>query len=356
MEDNEVANFIKVWTIASICLSYAYFISSKLPKGIPKLISLLPVFYLFFVTLPLSLHTIHLVSTSAFFLVWLASSNLLLFSFDLPPLSPPPQSLFRFISLACFPIKLRSTSICNQNWEKSPIIILSLAVVKFILLIVLFNIYDYRYLMRAFLRLLYLMMIDCCINLYYRKVVLALCTVPARALFGFELELQFDKPYLATSLQEFWGRRWNLVVSNVLRPTVYVPVKLAAGRVVGRRWASLLAVVAAFVVSGLMHELLYYYMNRVGPTWEVTWFFVIHGVCVAAEVAVKKKFNEKDSSLLLPAAVSGPLTVGFVGVTAVWLLFPQILRNGAVERVFAEYEMFVDFLWSTLTNFVISFS
>ncbi|CAN1238671.1 Long-chain-alcohol O-fatty-acyltransferase, partial [Linum grandiflorum] len=179
-------------------------------------------------------------------------------------------------------------------------------------------------------------------------VVLALCTVPARALFGFELELQFDKPYLATSLQEFWGRRWNLVVSNVLRPTVYVPVKL--------RWASLLAVVAAFVVSGLMHELLYYYMNRVGPTWEVTWFFVIHGVCVAAEVAVKKKFNEKDSSLLLPAAVSGPLTVGFVGVTAVWLLFPQILRNGAVERVFAEYEMFVDFLWSTLTNFVISFS
>ncbi|CAN0826062.1 Probable long-chain-alcohol O-fatty-acyltransferase 2 [Linum grandiflorum] len=144
MEDNEVANFIKVWTIASICLSYAYFISSKLPKGIPKLISLLPVFYLFFVTLPLSLHTIHLVSTSAFFLVWLASSNLLLFSFDLPPLSPPPQSLFRFISLACFPIKLRSTSICNQNWEKSPIIILSLAVVKFILLIVLFNIYDYR--------------------------------------------------------------------------------------------------------------------------------------------------------------------------------------------------------------------
>uniref|UniRef100_A0A2N9ISK3 Uncharacterized protein n=1 Tax=Fagus sylvatica TaxID=28930 RepID=A0A2N9ISK3_FAGSY len=31
------------------------------------------------------------------------------------------------------------------------------------------------------------------------------------ALVGVELEPQFDEPYLATSLQDFWGRRWNLM-------------------------------------------------------------------------------------------------------------------------------------------------
>ncbi|CAN1340115.1 Probable long-chain-alcohol O-fatty-acyltransferase 5 [Linum perenne] len=347
--EEEVIGFIKVWTWATLCLSYAYFISSKLNKGIPRLLSLIPVFYLFFITLPLSLNSIHLGCTSAFFLAWLATSKLLLFSFDLPPLSPPPPRLIHFISIACLPIKLRSN--LNNHDPATPSVPKSkiLFLIKFILLLTLFSIYDYRHLMHPyFIFALY------CLHLYLElELVLALCALPARALFGFELEPQFDEPYLSTSLQDFWGRRWNLIVTNILRPTVYLPIRHVAGLVIGRRWSSLPAVVATFAVSGLMHELMYYYMNRVRPTWEVTWFFVIHGVCVAVEVAFKKKINRKD---WLPPVVSVPLTVGFVGVTGVWLFFPQILRNGAVERVIAEYSLFVRFFWTRFTNFLPSFS
>ncbi|CAN1799448.1 Probable long-chain-alcohol O-fatty-acyltransferase 1 [Linum perenne] len=309
--EEEVIGFIKVWTWATLCLSYAYFISSKLNKGIPRLLSLIPVFYLFFITLPLSLNSIHLGCTSAFFLAWLATSKLLLFSFDLPPLSPPPPRLIHFISIACLPIKLRSN--LNNHDPATPSVPKSkiLFLIKFILLLTLFSIYDYRHLMHPyFIFALY------CLHLYLElELVLALCALPARALFGFELEPQFDEPYLSTSLQDFWGRRWNLIVTNILRPTVYLPM--------------------------------------VRPTWEVTWFFVIHGVCVAVEVAFKKKINRKD---WLPPVVSVPLTVGFVGVTGVWLFFPQILRNGAVERVIAEYSLFVRFFWTRFTNFLPSFS
>ncbi|KAK4360075.1 hypothetical protein RND71_022304 [Anisodus tanguticus] len=41
-----------------------------------------------------------------------------------------------------------------------------------------------------------------------------------------ELEPPFDEPYKTSSLQDFWRRRWNLMVTNILRPTVYDPVRI----------------------------------------------------------------------------------------------------------------------------------
>ncbi|CAL1354068.1 unnamed protein product [Linum trigynum] len=372
--DDELKNFTKVWTWAFLCLTYAYFISSKLPKGLLRLISLLPVLYLFTVTFPLSLHSVHLGAPTAFFLSWLATFKLLLFSLDLPPLSPPPPSLLHFTSLASLPVKLKprendskflqsTETIQYQIRDRSskeqttflprPSILFAL---KFILLLALFNVYDYR----PFIHPLLIHALHC-LHLYLElEFFLTLVAVPARTLLGFELEPQFDEPYLSTSLQDFWGRRWNLIVTGILRPTVYLPVRRVGEGVVGRRWAALPAVVASFVVSGLMHEVIYYYLTRARPTWEVTWFFVIHGVCVAAEVAVKKWVREREKGwgwLWLSPVVSGPLTVGFVAVTGLWLFFPQVVRNGVIERIVGEYSIFVGFLWSRFnTVFSLFFS
>ncbi|OMP04341.1 DNA topoisomerase I [Corchorus olitorius] len=161
-----------------------------------------------------------------------------------------------------------------------------------------------------------------------------------RATSGLELEQPSDEPYLATSLQDFWGRRWNLVVTNILRQTIYKPVRSFSDNVLGPKWGPLPAVPAAFVVSGLMHELLFYYVTRVSPSWEVTWYFVLHGVCVVVEFGVKRVFS---GNLQLHWAVSAPLTVGFVVATAMWLFFPPVLRTGAVEKVLEEFKVFLDF-------------
>ncbi|GAV82408.1 MBOAT_2 domain-containing protein [Cephalotus follicularis] len=359
--DLEIKNFIKVWVIATISLCYCYYVASKIPRGMLRLLSLLPIMYIFII-LPFNLSSVHFCGPTVFFLVWLANSKLLLFSFDQGPLSPPPPKLFHFISMACLPIKVKqdpptepldSTPLYieesqtkdykvpyqnhTQTLQKSSPKIVPRSIlfgINVMLLVLLFNTYNYKqYLNQNVVLALY-----CCHVYFELEIVLALCAIPARAIFGFQLEPQFNEPYLATSLQDFWGRRWNLMVTSILRPTVYYPTQRISTCIIGNKWAQLPAVIMVFVVSGLMHELIYYYLTHVHPTWEVTWFFVLHGVCTAIEIIVKKTLTDMWR---LHRTVSGPLVVAFVAMTGVWLFFPQLLRNGVDEKAIREYSILV---------------
>ncbi|NLD13597.1 MAG: MBOAT family protein [Gammaproteobacteria bacterium] len=69
------------------------------------------------------------------------------------------------------------------------------------------------------------------------------------ALFlGFRLPVNFNAPYLATSLKEFWAR-WHISLSSFIRDYIYFP--LGGGR---RGWGRMqLNVMLAMVISGLWH-------------------------------------------------------------------------------------------------------
>ncbi|KAL0320846.1 UNVERIFIED_CONTAM: Long-chain-alcohol O-fatty-acyltransferase [Sesamum radiatum] len=185
------------------------------------------------------------------------------------------------------------------------------------------------------------MALYCCHVYLGVELILAITALPAKALIGVELEPQFDEPYLATSLQDFWGRRW-ISWSPAFYAPPYTPVRRISTRILGRSsWARAPAILATFLVSGLMHEVIYYYMSRASPTWEVTWFFVLHGVCVVAEVTLKKAVGGRWR---LHRAVSGTLTVGFAVVTGAWLFFPQVTRNGLDMRAINEYSIMARFI------------
>jgi len=188
----------------------------------------------------------------------------------------------------------------------------------------------------------FILVLYCCHMYLGIELVLAISAAPVRTVFGFEIEPQFNEPYLSTSLQDFWGRRWNLMVTRILRPTVYDPVRRIFRSYVGSTYATSAAMLATFVVSGLMHEVIYYYLARVPPTWEVTWFFVLHGVCTSLEVAIKKVVLRRGWRL--HRAVSGPFTITFLAVTGNWLFFPQLLRNGVDRKAIGEYAILLNFV------------
>ncbi|HWP93730.1 MAG TPA: MBOAT family protein [Thermodesulfobacteriota bacterium] len=57
-----------------------------------------------------------------------------------------------------------------------------------------------------------------------------------------------NSPLLATSLSDFWGRRWNLAVHQLAQELVFQPLV----RPTGVAWATFMA----FLASGLAHELI----------------------------------------------------------------------------------------------------
>ncbi|KAF6141470.1 hypothetical protein GIB67_021286 [Kingdonia uniflora] len=319
--DSEIKSFIKVWISALIALTYCYYIPSNLHKGKTRLLSLSPIFSLF-IYLPLNLTTISLGGGTAFFLTWLANFKLILYAFDQGPLSSPSTSskisLSNFISIACLPIKLKNNdTLSPQNKNipaKSAKSLLNWAI-KGLLLALLSLVWEHREHIHPKVMLTYL---SCYIYIGL-EVFLAIFAAIASVLLGFQLEPQFDEPYLSTSVQDFWGRRWNLMSISM--------------KYLGKKWAPFLALFATFIVSGLVHELIFFYLGRVTPTWEVTWFFVIQGVCVAAEIFVKK---EVKSRWRLHPVVSVPLSVGFVMFTGFWLFFPQLLRCNTDMRASKE--------------------
>ena len=64
---------------------------------------------------------------------------------------------------------------------------------------------------------------------------------------GIQAEPIMNSPFLSSSLNDFWGRRWNLAFRDLAFSYVARPL----ARSIGIAWAT----IAVFVVSGLVHEL-----------------------------------------------------------------------------------------------------
>jgi alginate O-acetyltransferase complex protein AlgI len=89
-------------------------------------------------------------------------------------------------------------------------------------------------------------------------------------MFGFRILENFNHPYIASSIREFW-RRWHISLSNWFRDYLYVP--LGGNRRGARRaYANLIVV---FLLCGLWH----------GANWPFVLWGAWHGVFLVAERA-----------------------------------------------------------------------
>ena len=86
--------------------------------------------------------------------------------------------------------------------------------------------------------------------------------------FGLELPENFDYPYLARSIGEYW-RRWHISLSGWFRDYVYIP--LGGSRCSLAKNCRNLVIV--FLLTGLWH----------GAAWQYVAFGLLHGVLLCAE-------------------------------------------------------------------------
>ncbi|XP_051128938.1 probable long-chain-alcohol O-fatty-acyltransferase 5 [Andrographis paniculata] len=318
----EFTTFIKVWILALMSLSYCYFAAKILPRGGARLSAFLPVAG-FFLLAPLQLQSIFLLLNLSFLLSWLATFRLFMLAFDNGPLSDPSLSLPKFLAVACLPIKLKSQEGDTRHCEKRPKSLSNYAVKVVVLAMVVVTCRYYADHRRMYPEVV-LNMYGLCIYLSLEIILAAVAAAATRSMAGMEMEPQFDEPYLSTSMQDFWGRRWNLTVSRIFHSAVYVPMRDLSAAVIGRRWAAQPAVMVTFAVSGLMHELTFFHFGCAMPTREVTWFFLLHGASVAIEIAVKKEVKFVRGWRLTRVA-GVVLTHGFMLATSLRFMHPQFL-------------------------------
>lgn len=99
----------------------------------------------------------------------------------------------------------------------------------------------------------------------------SLMAVGIAKLIGIDLVNNFERPYLAVSITEFW-RRWHISLSSWLRDYVYIPLG-------GNRCSKLrgyLNIMITFLVSGLWH----------GANWNFIVWGCIHGFFQIIEKAL----------------------------------------------------------------------
>lgn len=94
-------------------------------------------------------------------------------------------------------------------------------------------------------------------------------------LLGVELPRINDYPLRSLSLAEFWGRRWNRVVSAWLSENLFMPL--------ARRRRATLGVLAAFVASGVLHFWLAWIPLDLRAGLTMASFFLVQGLGLVLE-------------------------------------------------------------------------
>ena len=82
------------------------------------------------------------------------------------------------------------------------------------------------------------------------------------ALIGIRVKENFDNPFAARNVKEFWNR-WHITLSGYVRDVVFTPVSTGLIRRFGVRYANLaisIAIVAVFLVIGIWHGLATHYI------------------------------------------------------------------------------------------------
>jgi D-alanyl-lipoteichoic acid acyltransferase DltB (MBOAT superfamily) len=147
--------------------------------------------------------------------------------------------------------------------------------------------------------------------------------VGAALMFGIDIPINFELPYLATSMQEFW-RRWHVTLSRWLRDYLYIP--LGGSR--GGTWLTYRNLILTMLLGGIWHG-----AGLVFVIWGA-----IHGAALAAERAVKSAVTGKGRRYRFVTTALGwswTMAVVFVG----WIFFRSADVAGAcrmLRRVFSE--------------------
>lgn len=117
-------------------------------------------------------------------------------------------------------------------------------------------------------------------------------------LFNIRIPVNFNSPYKALTIQEFW-RRWHITLSRFLRDYIYIP--LGGNRKGDLRTCQNLMI--TFIIGGIWH----------GAGWTFVFWGFLHGAAIVAQRLWRK------TGLKLNPVMAWIVTFNFVNIA--WIFF-----------------------------------
>lgn len=136
------------------------------------------------------------------------------------------------------------------------------------------------------------------LQIYYDFSAYSDMAIGAALLFNIHLPLNFNSPYQALNIQDFW-RRWHISLSNFLREYVYIP--LGGNRNGESR--TYINLIITFLLGGFWH----------GANWTFLAWGFMHGIALSLHRAWQM------SKYKLPKLLSWIITFIFINCT--WVYF-----------------------------------
>lgn len=140
-------------------------------------------------------------------------------------------------------------------------------------------------------------------------------------LMGFNLINNFQRPYLSTSITDFW-RRWHISLSTWLKDYIYIPLggsRCSKGR---NYWN----IFVTFLVSGIWH----------GANWTFILWGILHGVFQIIEKMLGWQKCTTSSKIVRFSRI----LLTFILVSIAWIFFRQPTIGDAfevIERILTEH-------------------
>ena len=135
-----------------------------------------------------------------------------------------------------------------------------------------------------------------------------------------------DRPIIAASVSEFWGKRWNLAFRDYAHVTLFMPF--------ARKWGAAIGSMAGFAFSGVIHELAISLPARGGYGWPML-YFLIQGFGVLSERWIAKCGWWKTGSI--------PNRIWAIVVVA--LPVPLLFHQPFVTKVIVPIVRWCDLSW-----------
>lgn len=145
-------------------------------------------------------------------------------------------------------------------------------------------------------------------------------------ILGYKLMENFDTPYIATSVSEFW-RRWHISLSSWVNDYIYNPIVIRFRN--WNKWSVVFAAMVSFVLLGFWH----------GATWGFVAFGFLQGFIVSIEFLSRKMRKRLRSNI--PAWLT---TISGIVFTFSYFCFSLIFfRASTLSEAFSILEKILSF-------------